>query len=86
MNPNGDDMTPDTHEDEPPRTPTTPWPFGEDDRRKAAEVAAWAVERANRYVEMSTRQPISDGDLARVTAWLDIAERAERLSRGWDRP
>lgn len=75
-------MKPDTHEDEPPLSPPPPpWPFGEAQRRQAAEVAAWAVGRAHAMmigVFVSERR-------AELAAWLDIATKAEALSRGWQK-
>lgn len=62
-----------------PLPPSPPWPFTESDRRKAAELASAALWEAG--VALS-----SPADLDEAIKWLDIAERAERLSRDWSKP
>jgi hypothetical protein len=58
--------------------------LGSDDRAKAAEVARACIKRAASMAEYP--QPNSPGErlvLAQcVSAWLEAAERADKISRG----
>jgi hypothetical protein len=81
-------------EDEPPQTPAPAptWPVTEAHRRKAAEIGAWAIDEAHAYARgyhaamAGSRIPDANREASSVAAWLEIAERADRLSRIWVQP
>lgn len=77
-------MRPDTLEDEPPQAPAAaPWPLTEEHRRAAAQVAAWAIEHVRDRVAELQRDPGARALPGVWADWLDLADRADRLSRGW---
>ena len=75
-----------------PAPDAAPWPLTEEHRRKAATVAAWAIDEAHAYalayLDAMEDDRVADAnrEAASVAHWLDIAERADRLARPWGKP
>lgn len=64
-----------------------PWPLNEAHREMCARIAAMAITRAlgETHAALDDEGDPSESDVRRILAseWLDIATRAEALSRPW---